>query len=121
MCCSGDDGHVLSEHRKPAVHDSPQWVASGGDFSQGTHAASDEFARRAADQDKLTGLPNHAKTLELLDLALAERASDDVTTFALIELDGMADVNAQLGVLGSDELTVAVARRLKQALPATPS
>jgi diguanylate cyclase (GGDEF)-like protein len=81
-------------------------------------AASEEFARRAADQDKLTGLPNHAKTLELLDLALAERAGDDVTTFALIELDGMADVNAQLGVLGSDELTVAVARRLKQALPA---
>ena len=81
-------------------------------------AASEEFARRAADQDKLTGLPNHAKTLELLDLALAERAGDDVTTFALIELDGMADVNAQLGVLGSDELIVAVARRLKQALPA---
>lgn len=81
-------------------------------------AASEEFARRAADQDKLTGLPNHAKTLELLDLALAERTGDDVTTFALIEIDGMADVNAQLGVLGSDELTVAVARRLKQALPA---
>jgi diguanylate cyclase (GGDEF)-like protein len=81
-------------------------------------AASEEFARRAADQDKLTGLPNHAKTLELLDLALAERAGDDVTTFALIELDGMADVNAQLGVLGSDELIVAVATRLQQALPA---
>jgi len=81
-------------------------------------AASEQQARRAADQDKLTGLPNHAKTLALLDLALAERAGDDVTTFALIELDGMADVNAQLGVLGSDELIVAVATRLQQALPA---
>ena len=81
-------------------------------------AASEEQARRAADEDKLTGLPNHAKTLELLDLALAERMGDDVTTFALIELDGMADVNAQLGVLGSDELVVAVAERLKEALPA---
>jgi len=81
-------------------------------------AASEEFARRAADADKLTGLPNHAKTLELLDLALAERAGDDVTTFVLIELDGMADVNAQLGVLGSDELIVAVATRLQEALPA---
>ena len=81
-------------------------------------AASEEQARRAADEDKLTGLPNHAKTLELLDLALAERMGDDVTTFALIELDGMADVNAQLGVLGSDELIVAVAERLKEALPA---
>ena len=81
-------------------------------------AASEEQARRAADEDKLTGLPNHAKTLEWLDLALAERAADDVTTFALIELDGMADVTAQLGALGSDELIVAVAARLKEALPA---
>jgi diguanylate cyclase (GGDEF)-like protein len=81
-------------------------------------AASEELARRAADADKLTGLPNHAKILELLDLALAERASEDVVSFALIELDGMADVNAQLGVLGADEFIVAVAERLKDALPA---
>jgi diguanylate cyclase (GGDEF)-like protein len=81
-------------------------------------AASEELARRAADADKLTGLPNHAKTLELLDLALAERAGGEITTFALIELDGMADVNAQLGVLGADEFGVAVAARLKEALPA---
>ena len=81
-------------------------------------AASEEHVQRAADEDKLTGLPNHAKTLELLDLALAERAGGDVTTFALIELDGMADVDAHLGVLGSDELIGAVARRLKEALPA---
>ena len=80
-------------------------------------AASEAEARRAADEDKLTGLPNHAKTLELLDRALAGRAGTDVTTFALIELDGMADVNAQLGVLGSDELIKAVAARLKEALP----
>ena len=80
-------------------------------------AASQEVARRAADEDKLTGLPNHAKTLELLDLALAERTGDAVTTFALIELDGMADVHAQLGVLGGDELVTAVAARLKEALP----
>ncbi|MEP7031477.1 MAG: bifunctional diguanylate cyclase/phosphodiesterase, partial [Pseudolabrys sp.] len=80
--------------------------------------ASEAQAARAADQDKLTGLPNHAKTLELLDLMLAERRPDEVTTFALIEIDGMADVNADLGVLGSDELIVAVAQRIKDALPA---
>jgi diguanylate cyclase (GGDEF)-like protein len=78
---------------------------------------SEEAARRAADEDKLTGLSNHAKTLELLDLALAERRPEEVTTFALIGLDGMADVNASRGVLASDELTVAVARRLKESLP----
>ena len=81
-------------------------------------AASEELATCAADTDKLTKLPNHAKMLELLDLSLAERAGEEVTTFALIELDGMADVNAHLGVLGSDELIVAVAERLKEALPA---
>jgi diguanylate cyclase (GGDEF)-like protein len=80
-------------------------------------AASEEVARRAGDEDKLTGLPNHAKTLELLDLALAEREEGEVTTFALIQIDGMEDITAHLGVLGSDELIGAVAGRLKEALP----
>ena len=80
-------------------------------------AASEEQARRAADEDKLTGLPNHAKTLELLDLFLAEHAAHEATTFALVELDGMEDVTAHLGVLGSDELIVAVADRLREAVP----
>ena len=74
-------------------------------------------AARAADHDKLTGLPNHAKMLELLDLALAERSDGDLTTFALIELNGMEDVTAHHGVLGSDELIVAIAQRLKETLP----
>jgi diguanylate cyclase (GGDEF)-like protein len=78
---------------------------------------SEETARRAAEEDKLTGLPNHSKLLDLLDLALGERSSDQVTSFAVIELDGMADINAQLGVLGSDKLTASVAQRLKEALP----
>src|SRR5689334_20336938 len=77
----------------------------------------EEVAARAADEDKLTGLPNHAKILELLDLALAERADDECTTFVLIELDGIDDITAQSGVLGSDELIVAVGKQLKEALP----
>ena len=81
-------------------------------------AASEVEAARAADEDKLTGLPNHAKTLELLDLSLAERADHECTTFALIELDGIDDVTATHGVLGSDELIVAVAGRIREALPA---
>jgi diguanylate cyclase (GGDEF)-like protein len=79
--------------------------------------ASEELAQRAANEDKLTGLPNHAKTLELLDLALAERAADEIVSFALLELDGMADINAQLGVLGADEFIVAMAGDLREALP----
>jgi diguanylate cyclase (GGDEF)-like protein len=81
-------------------------------------SAREAAAIRAGDEDRLTGLPNHAKTLELLDLALAERADDECTTFALIELDGMDDVAATHGVMGSDELVVAIARRLKESLPA---
>jgi diguanylate cyclase (GGDEF)-like protein len=80
-------------------------------------AASEELARRAADEDKLTGLPNHAKMLELLDLALAERAIDEVVSFVVFELDGMDDVTTHHGVLGSDELIVAAAGRLKDGLP----
>jgi diguanylate cyclase (GGDEF)-like protein len=80
-------------------------------------AAREVQAARAADEDKLTGLPNHAKILELLDLALAERPDHDLTTFALVEIDGMDDVTAHHGVLGSDELIVAISRGLKEALP----
>ena len=78
-------------------------------------AASEEQARRAADEDKLTGLPNHAKMLESARPRAGRARRRRVTTFALIELDGMADVNAQLGVLGSDELIVAVAERLTRS------
>jgi diguanylate cyclase (GGDEF)-like protein len=80
-------------------------------------SASEEQVAQAGDIDKLTGLPNHAKTLELLDLMLAERADNEITTFAVIELNGMSDVNAELGVLGGDELIVSVANRLREALP----
>jgi diguanylate cyclase (GGDEF)-like protein len=80
-------------------------------------AVRDLHAARAVDEDKLTGLPNHSKTLELLDLALAERADGDWTTFALIELDGIEDVTAHHGVVGSDEVIVAVAKRLKAVVP----
>jgi diguanylate cyclase (GGDEF)-like protein len=81
-------------------------------------AASAEQARRAADEDKLTGLPNHAKLLALLDQALAEREDDEVTTFAMIELDGMTDLTAQLGVLSGDEIIASVVQRVQQVLPA---
>jgi len=45
---------------------------------------SEALARRAADEDKITGLPNHAKMLELLDLALAERMNGETTTFSRV-------------------------------------
>jgi diguanylate cyclase (GGDEF)-like protein len=78
---------------------------------------SEAHARRAADVDKITGLPNHAKMLERLDLALAERMDGETTTFAVFEIDGMADVSANFGVFGSDELIKALADRIREAAP----
>ncbi len=79
---------------------------------------SEALARRAADIDKITGLPNHAKLLELLDLALAERMDGEITTFAVFEIEGIADVASNFGVLGSDELIIALASRIREAAPA---
>jgi len=70
-------------------------------------------AKRAAEADALTGLPNHAKMLEHLDDALQQRAADRSVVFALLEVDGLAD-----GALGVEELTLAVAQRLREAIPA---
>ena len=49
-------------------------------------AASEKDARRAADEDTLTGLPNRRKMLELLDDAMAARTARKLLTFALLEL-----------------------------------
>jgi diguanylate cyclase (GGDEF)-like protein len=81
-------------------------------------AASEAMARRAADADKLTGLPNHARVLELLDLALAGRQSGAAVGLALITLDGMAEIKASVGAAAGDALYGTIAGRLKQALPA---
>jgi diguanylate cyclase (GGDEF)-like protein len=78
-------------------------------------AASEDGARRAADADKQTGLPNHARMLELLDLALT--ANKGEIGFALIALDGMAEARANVGAAAGDALYGATALRLKQALP----
>ncbi len=80
-------------------------------------AASEERARRAGDADKLTGLANHGKMLELLDQALAARGASMATTFALIEIDGLADASAELNAPASDDLTATVAQRLQYVLP----
>ena len=50
-------------------------------------------------------------------MQVIDARDEDWTTFALIELDGLEDVTAHHGVMGSDELIIAVARRLKQVLP----
>jgi diguanylate cyclase (GGDEF)-like protein len=81
-------------------------------------ADTEERARRAFNEDKLTGLPNHAGMLELLAKSLATRTGDQCVIFALLELDGFDDVNGHVGVTGGSELMIAVAKRLREELPA---
>ncbi len=81
-------------------------------------AESEASIWRLANQDPLTGLPNHRQMLEVLERALAARAGTQVVTFAYLDLDGFKEINEALGHQGGDQLLTAVADRLRTALPA---
>jgi len=81
-------------------------------------ATSEAQARRIAYEDPATGLPNRARTLDLLDAALAARMPDGVVAFALIAIDRFTDLQHSLGEAGSDRLLAAVAARLRSAVSA---
>jgi diguanylate cyclase (GGDEF)-like protein len=80
--------------------------------------ASEQLAWRLAHEDTLTGLPNHRKIIEQIDAMLAARAHGEVVTLALLDLDGLNDVNDGLGHRIGDELLIALGARLKDLLPA---
>jgi diguanylate cyclase (GGDEF)-like protein len=78
--------------------------------------ASDR-SREAAMHDALTGLPNRALILELLDHALrASRRSKRVSAVFFMDLDRFKDVNDTHGHQVGDELLIAVAKRVSGAL-----
>ncbi len=74
-------------------------------------------ARKAADDDPLTGLPHHSAMLGLLDRALAARRHSEVGVFGHIGLDGFKEINGTLGHAMGDEVLAAVAERLRAVLP----
>ena len=74
---------------------------------------SEQLAWTLAHEDMLTGLPNHRKMIELIDGALAARAHGEVVTLALLDLDGLKDINDALGHRIGDELLKALAARIK--------
>jgi diguanylate cyclase (GGDEF)-like protein len=78
---------------------------------------SEQRAWRLAHEDMLTGLPNHRKMIELIDAALAGRIPQEVVTLALIDLDGLNDINDTMGHQAGDLLIVELAKRLVAALP----
>ncbi|MFT3735662.1 MAG: EAL domain-containing protein [Rhodocyclaceae bacterium] len=74
-----------------------------------------ENLRGQAFTDSLTGLPNRASLIDMLDAQLA--ASDCARyTLALIDIDHFAEANDALGHAFGDELLRAVAHRLSAAL-----
>ncbi len=78
--------------------------------------ASDR-SREAAMHDALTGLPNRALILELLDHALrASRRSKRVSAVFFMDLDRFKEVNDTHGHQVGDELLIAVAKRVSGAL-----
>ena len=83
-----------------------------GDLSK-----SEQLAWTLAHEDMLTGLYNHRKMIELIDGALAARAQGEVVMLALLDLDGLKDVNDALGHRIGDELLKAFAARIKDSLP----
>ena len=78
---------------------------------------SERRAWRLAHEDMLTGLPNHRKMVELIDATLAGRVPQEVVTLALIDLEGLNDVNDTLGHHSGDQLLIELSKRLVAALP----
>lgn len=79
--------------------------------------ASEQLAWKLAHEDLLTGLPNHRKMIELIDGVLAARAQDEVAMLAILDLDGLKDINDALGHRTGDDLLIVLAARIKDILP----
>jgi diguanylate cyclase (GGDEF)-like protein len=78
---------------------------------------SSEQAREAALHDCLTGLPNRALILQLIEHALrANRRSHKISAVMFVDLDRFKEVNDTHGHLVGDQLLVAVAERLTRLL-----
>jgi diguanylate cyclase (GGDEF)-like protein len=77
-------------------------------------------AVREAHHDPITGLPNRALFLKILDRILASRRTDtDPTSVLFIDLDRFKAVNHSLGHDAGDQLLALVARRLRGCVRAS--
>ncbi|MGK5679659.1 putative bifunctional diguanylate cyclase/phosphodiesterase [Actinoplanes sp. URMC 104] len=77
-------------------------------------------AVREAHHDPITGLPNRALFLKILNRVLASRGTDsDPTSVLFIDLDRFKAVNDSLGHDAGDQLLALVARRLRGCVRAS--
>ena len=81
-------------------------------------AASEQQARRAAEEDALTGLPNRRKMLVLLENAMAARVGQKLLTFAMFELSGLHEIDEEIGMIRREEFLAEAVMGTKDYLPA---
>ncbi len=110
-----DDGRTIVKKVGP--------IAGGGwvDVQEDVTARMEQEARieHMARHDVLTGLPNRAHLLEVLDTALHDACGDERVAILFLDLDRFKQVNDTLGHLMGDDLLKAVAGRLRDTVRRT--
>src|SRR6185503_1826518 len=129
--CADQSGHFEHEHRICHRDGKYRWMLCRGVAVRGNdgrvvrmagsltdvterHLAQEQL-RQAALHDPLTGLPNRALFIEMLERALAtsKRYGDRLFATLFIDMDRFKDVNDRLGHLIGDQLLIAVTKRLQ--------
>jgi diguanylate cyclase (GGDEF)-like protein/PAS domain S-box-containing protein len=100
--------------RNALDHPAVRGVVSNQRDISDRRAQQDRLAHAAA-HDPLTGLPNRAEVLRVLETSLSEPGDAPVTLF-FIDLDGFKAVNDAYGHAAGDALLVAAAERLRAGL-----
>ncbi|MBV9556333.1 MAG: GGDEF domain-containing protein [Pseudolabrys sp.] len=79
--------------------------------------ASETQARRASEEDALTGLPNRRRMLALLKGTMEERIAGKPLTFAMFELSGLHDIDEDIGMVRREEYLADAVRGAQDHIP----
>jgi GGDEF domain-containing protein len=76
------------------------------------HVVAEERLRHRASHDPLTGLPNRTLLEERLGVLTSELVADQHVALVLVDVDGLSELNRDLGHQHGDRFVVEVANRL---------
>jgi len=132
--CSDQSGHFEHEHRVRHRDGTYRWMLCRGAAVQGSdgqavrmagsltdvtewHLAREQL-REAALHDPLTGLPNRALFMEMLEHAVAKSRRPGKHLFGtlFIDVDRFKAINDSLGHFIGDQLLIAVSQRLQTCI-----